>query len=102
MAYSEQDKSLDDLEIITRFNQVKNENSIYNSSYIQDYLTPVYTKMGTDNRHTALVIDIRLRIGCLTDNNLVLKKGTNQPELIIKRCRIGKADAQSAVITLKQ
>lgn len=30
---------------------------------MQDIMKPIHSRMGRDNRHTALIIDIRLRIG---------------------------------------
>ena len=56
-------KVIEDSHFYALLNLIKSEDKIYNSSDIQDILTPIHTRMGTDNRHTALIIDIRLRIG---------------------------------------
>ena len=56
-------KVIEDSYFYALLNLIKSEDKIYNSSDIQDILTPIHTRMGTDNRHTALIIDIRLRIG---------------------------------------
>ena len=56
-------KVIEDSYFYALLNLIKTEDKIYNSSDIQDILTPIHTRMGTDNRHTALIIDIRLRIG---------------------------------------
>ena len=56
-------KVIEDSFFYALLNLIKSEDKIYNSSDIQDILTPIHTKMGTDNRHAALIIDIRLRIG---------------------------------------
>ena len=40
---------------------------------MQDIMTPIYTNMGADNRHTALIIDIRLRIGFISSETLTRK-----------------------------
>ena len=37
---------------------------------MQDIMTPIHTNMGADNRHTALIIDIRLRIGIISSETL--------------------------------
>ena len=37
---------------------------------MQDIMTPIHTNMGADNRHTALIIDIRLRIGIISSGTL--------------------------------
>ena len=37
---------------------------------MQDIMTPIHINMGADNRHTALIIDIRLRISIISSGTL--------------------------------
>ena len=51
-------------------NLIKSEDRIYHFSDMQDIMTPIHTNMGADNRHTALIIDIFLRIGIISSVTL--------------------------------